>query len=207
MNEIYKNIGEYYSEKISTYGVTPEGVDWNGEASQYLRFVQLLKIAQKDQFSLGDLGCGYGKLFEFLNQRYKGVNYYGYDLSSEMIAEAIKLYGEESNAFFFHIDILDNIDCVDYMVASGIFNVKMQHCEADWLSYILQTLEKMNEKSREGFSFNILTKYSDKEYMKDNLYYADPMFLFDYCKRNFSRNVSILHDYDLYEFTILVRKA
>jgi hypothetical protein len=27
------------------------------------------------------------------------------------------------------------------------------------------------------------------------------------CKRRFSRNVALLHDYDLYEFTVLVRKA
>lgn len=207
MNEIYKNIDEYYSEKISTYGVTPEGVDWNGESSQKLRFEQLLKIIEKNKFILGDLGCGYGKLYEFLDKEFNDFSYSGYDLSNEMITEAQKLYGDETNASFFHIDSLDKIENVDYMVASGIFNVKMQHTEAEWLSYILQTVEKMNEKSVEGFSFNVLTKYSDKEYMKENLYYADPMFLFDYCKRNFSRNVAILHDYNLYEFTILVKKG
>ena len=52
----------------------------------------------------------------------------------------------------------------------------------------------------------MLTKYSDKEYMRDNLYYADPLFIFDYCKRNFSKQVALLHDYGLYEFTILVKK-
>jgi len=63
----------------------------------------------------------------------------------------------------------------------------------------------MNQKSKRGFSFNMLTKYSDKEYMRDDLYYADPLFILDFCKRNFSKNVSLLHDYGLYEFTILVR--
>jgi hypothetical protein len=29
---------------------------------------------------------------------------------------------------------------------------------------------------------------------------------FDHCKRNFSRQVALLHDYGLWEFTILVRK-
>jgi hypothetical protein len=32
------------------------------------------------------------------------------------------------------------------------------------------------------------------------------MVIFDICKRKFSRNVALLHDYGLYEFTILVRK-
>jgi hypothetical protein len=31
--------------------------------------------------------------------------------------------------------------------------------------------------------------------------------LFDLCKRRYSRNVALLHDYEIYEFTILVRKA
>ena len=96
--------------------------------------------------------------------------------------------------------------CSLYSVASGIFSVKMEHNESEWLSYILSTLEQMNEKSIRGFSFNMLTKYSDKEYMKDNLYYVDPLFIFDYCKRNFSKQVALLHDYGLYEFTILVKK-
>ena len=104
------------------------------------------------------------------------------------------------------VDNLENIEKADYSVASGIFSVKMEHNESEWLSYILATLEQMNEKSIRGFSFNMLTKYSDKEYMKDNLYYADPLFIFDYCKRNFSKQVALLHDYGLYEFTILVKK-
>jgi hypothetical protein len=74
------------------------------------------------------------------------------------------------------------------------------------MQYILETLEKINALSVKGFSFNILTSYSDKEYMKDNLFYADPLFFFDYCKKNFSKNVSLLHDYDLYEFTLLIKK-
>jgi hypothetical protein len=42
--------------------------------------------------------------------------------------------------------------------------------------------------------------------MKDYLYYADPMKLFDHCKKKYSKKVAILHDYPLYEFTLLVRK-
>jgi hypothetical protein len=51
----------------------------------------------------------------------------------------------------------------------------------------------------------MLTSYSDPEHMVDRLFYGDPCFYFDWCKRNLSRNVALLHDYGLYEFTILVR--
>jgi hypothetical protein len=94
----------------------------------------------------------------------------------------------------------------DYTVASGVLNLKFDIPENEWLEYIIETISVMNSKSRNGFAFNALTKYSDKEYMKEELYYSDPCFLFDYCKRNFAKNVALLHDYQEYDFTIIVRK-
>jgi SAM-dependent methyltransferase len=205
MIKILENINHYYTDKIKIYGATPKGVDWNGEESQFIRFEQLSKIINKDIFSINDIGCGYGKYFEYLQNRFLNFNYYGFDLSQEMIKNAKSLYSNKGGGFM-QVDNLKNIEKADYSVASGIFSVKMEHNESEWLSYILATLEEMNEKSIKGFSFNMLTKYSEKEYMRDNLYYADPLFIFDYCKRNFSKQVALLHDYGLYEFTILVKK-
>ena len=205
MIKILENINHYYTDKIKIYGATPKGVDWNGEESQFIRFEQLSKIINKDIFSINDIGCGYGKYFEYLQNRFLNFNYYGFDLSQEMIKNAKSLYSNMGGGFM-QVDNLKNIEKADYSVASGIFSVKMEHNESEWLSYILATLEEMNEKSIKGFSFNMLTKYSEKEYMRDNLYYADPLFIFDYCKRNFSKQVALLHDYGLYEFTILVKK-
>lgn len=205
MNNIHRDINNYYTNKITTYGATPKGVDWNGEESQFIRFEQLSKIIKDEDFSIADIGCGYGKYFEYLALKVSTFKYCGYDLSAEMIKNAKNLY-ENMGAEFLKIDSLNEIQSTDYSIASGIFSVKMQHNEAKWLSYILETLEYMNQKSTKAFSFNMLTKYSDKEYMRDGLYYADPLFFFDYCKRNFSKNVSLNHDYDLYEFTILVKK-
>ncbi len=124
-----------------------------------------------------------------------------------MVENAINLYGTDIGRVFMKIDMVEQIMKTEYIIASGIFNVKLNHNETEWLHYILSTLEVMNKKSTKGFSFNLLAKYSDKEYMRDDLYYADPLFLFDFCKRNFSKNVALLHDYNLYEFTILVKKG
>jgi hypothetical protein len=64
----------------------------------------------------------------------------------------------------------------------------------------------MNDHSSRGFAFNMLTSYSDPERCRNDLYYGDPAYFFDLCKRNFARNVAVLHDYGLWEWTILVRK-
>ena len=51
----------------------------------------------------------------------------------------------------------------------------------------------------------MLTGYSDADKMVPELHYADPCAMFDWCKRELSRHVALLHDYGLWEFTILVR--
>ena len=81
MNSIYKNINSYYTKKIITHGTTPKGVDWNSEQSQILRFKQLSKIIKKDNFTIADIGCGYGKYVEYLQNNFQNFDYTGYDLS------------------------------------------------------------------------------------------------------------------------------
>ena len=207
IKDILSHVSDYYSGKIKTFGPTSKGVDWKDEKSQITRFEQLIKVIENptETFSLNDIGCGYGKLYEFLSGRFNSFVYYGYDISTEMIEEAKKLYPDVSHLFFTIHDV-DEIREADYSVASGIFNVKLCFEEKIWIEYVLDTLKVMNLKSRKGFAFNILTKYSDEEYKKDYLFYADPLFFFDFCVRNFSRHVVLFHDYGLFEFTIVVRK-
>jgi len=203
-SEIKGKVSEYYSEKLSQWGPVPKGVDWNSSESQEIRFEQLLKVCDSSKmFSINDLGCGYGALYGFMTDAGYDFEYHGYDLSEVMIEKAGFLYGGKSNSHFEQSDVLKE---ADYTIASGLFNVKMDVDQEDWKQYVLGVLDKINHASRKGFSFNALTLYSDKEYMKDNLYYSDPCFYFDYCKTNFSRHVALLHDYPLYEFSILVKK-
>lgn len=199
------DIAQYYSAKIETHGDTPKGVDWNGSESQELRFSQLTKIIQpKRAFSIADLGCGYGALLSYLEKEHTDFTYRGYDISSSMLAFANDRYTKTPNATFCLSATLP--EKTDYAIASGIFNVRQAHSEQQWLQYILATLDNLHQQTQSGFAFNCLTSYSDLPKMKPYLYYADPCLLFDYCKKNYAKNVALLHDYDLYEFTLLVRK-
>ena len=196
---------QYYDKKLGAYGPTPKGVDWNSAQSQELRFEQLLKVCDTSSpFSLNDYGCGYGALAGYLAGKGYQFKYNGFDLSVQMIDAARGKYGNLRHCAFISDE--GNLGVADYTVASGIFNVKLQTSDEEWKGYVLHTLGKIAELSKKGFAFNALTKYSDPEFMRDDLFYADPLFLFDYCKRNFSRFVAVLHDYPLYEFTMLVKK-
>ncbi|MNX81705.1 hypothetical protein D3C86_1134000 [compost metagenome] len=142
-------------------------------------------------------------MFAYFNAKYNSFEYIGFDVAEEMIIAALNKFPKQENAKW--TTSLPTRK-TDYVIASGIFNVKLENSDEDWLNYILETLKKIDEYSIKGFSFNVLTTYSDAAYMKDYLYYADPSILFDYCKKNFSKNVALLHDYNLYEFSIIVRK-
>ncbi|MBL7936517.1 MAG: methyltransferase domain-containing protein [Bacteroidia bacterium] len=204
-DNILKQVNSYYTQKIIQNGATPQGVDWNSLESQQLRFEVLSTvITEKQNFSVLDYGCGFGSMYEYFKQKYFDFNFTGFDISEEMISEALKIYADDMSSKW--VTSLNDTEVFDFTIASGIFNVKLENKNEEWLNYILDTLHKLNRHTVKGFSFNVLTKYSDKEFMRDYLYYADPLFLFDFCKTNFSRNVAILHDYNLYEFTIIVRK-
>ena len=120
-----------------------------------------------------------------------------------MISEAKKLHQVEAENFF--IASAPPLQ-TDYVVASGIFNVTGVFNYLEWEAHVKEVLNIMHEYSLKGFAFNMLTSYSDADKMRADLYYPDPCMYFDWCKRRYSRNVALLHDYDLYDCTILVRK-
>ena len=199
------DIADYYSGKLAEHGPSPRGVDWNGAESQQLRFEQLRRVLQEPaDFSLHDLGCGYGAFCDFLETHCRNFQYHGHDISPAMIEAAKRRRGSKTYATFSVGGRPGNP--ADYAVASGIFNVRLRRTDEWCRRYVAATLETLHHSSRRGFAFNCLTSYSDPERMRDYLYYADPGALFDLCKRRYSTQVALLHDYGLYEFTIIVRK-
>lgn len=203
---LLSEVADYYTGKLAEHGESPRGVDWNGEEGQMLRFEQLCKVIDADApFSLNDLGCGYGALCDFLVPRCKSFEYIGIDVSEAMVRAAEQRHRSKPNARFVVASEADKV--ADYSVASGIFNVRLGRSDAEWQVYAEATLDALHRTSAKGFAFNCLTSYSDKDRMRADLYYADPLALFDLCKRRYSRNVALMHDYGLYEFTMIVRKT
>ena len=204
-SSFFSDISSYYGRKLQEHGDTPSGVDWNSKSGQVLRFQQLEKIIahHHKRFSLSDIGCGYGAFLEFLAQNHE-FSYLGVDISPNMIRVAEKRHQGKSEARFLsgHEPDVES----EYCVASGIFNVRLDHSDRNWSDYLYHMLEVMNKFTKTGFAFNCLSNYSDENKRRNDLFYADPCELFDHCKNSYSQNVTLLHDYGLYEFTILVRK-
>jgi SAM-dependent methyltransferase len=195
----------YYAGKFAEHGARPEGVDWRDEASQRLRFDQLLAVCDDlDDATILDWGCGYGALLAHLRARGLDAEYRGFELAEEMVAHAEETFAGDGRARFTADAAA--LPEADYVLASGVFNVKQDVPEEEWAAYAAAEIRRMAEHARRGLAFNVLTAYSDPERMRPDLWYPEPAALFDLCKRELSRHVALLHDYGLWEFTIHVRR-
>lgn len=193
-----------YAEFVRTFGATPAGLGWKTEENQLARFEQLLKLFwPATSYSLNDYGCGYGSLYEYLKKVGHTVDYRGYDILPSMVALAREMHPDLPPTLF--TDDVSALRPAEYTVASGVFNLKLDHSEEEWDEYVLGHLKRMTALSTKGIAFNMRSSYSDPSFHKPGIYYADPLKYFDLCKKNLSPDVALLHDYGHFDFTILVR--
>lgn len=211
MNEIIHKIepeNQKYYEVLRSEEDKSRRVGWKNSTAQTIRFDQISSLFGRDElFSINDLGCGLGHLMEYLKDRGQNFShYYGYDLMDEMVKQCNELHNHCQKSTFKLIVESNEMDTHDYTVASGIFNLKHGASDSEWLQYIQHTIEIMWKKSTKGVAFNMLTFYSDETHKRKELYYSSPEEIFSFCARNITRNIALLHDYEQFDFTVILRK-
>ena len=202
--EMLSGIAAYYASKLAAHGSTPQGVDWNGIASQERRHRQFLRLLEGNpNASVIDLGCGFGDFLRFLRaEGYRG-RFTGYDIAPAMIEKARELHGETDDRQW-RIGA-EPVDVADFAIASGIFNIRGDVADDIWTRHVHRTIDILARAGRQGFAFNVLSMSSDPERRRRELYYAEPTVMLGHCLARYGRSVALLQDYGLYEFTIVVR--
>jgi len=207
MRDALVGIARHSSKDLSVHGVGAKGVGWKDKASHQLRHDKLVKVidlrASSEGISVNDWGCGYGAMFHYLDEMpsLRLTQYYGYDISEEMLAAAQQFVADPRAEFIQSSQVTNE---ADYSFVCGTFYLKLEASDELWTKYMQEVLMNLASMSLKGFAFNALSTYVD--WKEEHLYYADPFMFFDFCKRNISRYVSLLHDYPLYEWTMIVRK-
>jgi len=209
LDAICSDIDAYYTACVARHGATPRGVDWSCEATQGLRFVQLLKLCDASvPFSLNDVGCGYGALVPFLAARFPSceIDYLGLDLSRAMISRARRRFAGPQRRF---VVAAQSPRIADYSVASGVMNVNVGYSREAWESYVGTVLQRMFVTSRCGFSVNFMYAAGgemDGHPEAPRLYRTTPATWAGYCERELQATVEIVDNYGMKEFTLLVRR-
>ena len=205
--ETFEKVASLYDKNFKETGFNSTSVGWPTSESHKLRFDKLTSVIDQSEshFSINDFGCGYGALLQYLfsYKNFKVSEFNGYDISKEMLKGAKKNLDEyEVEVNLFNDKSISTK--ADYTFVSGTYNVRCNETNEAWKKHIHNSLENINDYSKKGFSFNLLSKYVD--WKKDDLFYGDPLYWFDHCKKHYSKHVSLLHDYPLFEWTIIVKK-
>ena len=136
-----EQVKSFFGKRIEQHGASPRGVGWNSDESQNTRFDQLLKIIKASSFSILDYGCGYGALADYMEQKGLHADYYGFDILESAIEIARGSQNGKLNRMFFTEE--DKLPVCDYVVASGVFNVRGEQSFETWTKYVVEFISSL----------------------------------------------------------------
>ena len=200
MSGIKQAVVAHYERQLALHGPSARGMDWKDEHSQRLRFEILCDVCDLEGLRLCEIGCGAGHLLDHLTEHGIQTAYRGVDLSPAMIAAARERHPDGA---FECADILNEaLPPTDVVMCSGAFHVKLGASDDAWRNHLEANLRCMFDACRTALAFNLMSDHVD--FRDDNLYYANPGEVLDFCRRELGRRVALRHDYPLYEFTTYV---
>ena len=106
MNRYSTIAKKIYNEKIVKYGYNEKALGWlNGR--QDIRFNVLTQIGNLDASSVCDVGCGFGDLYNFLNNKKIKFHYTGLDINENFLQFALE-HIKQANARFIKFDLRED---------------------------------------------------------------------------------------------------
>jgi SAM-dependent methyltransferase len=180
-------------------------VDWGSDESKLLlRYDKMLSVVDRvagNKRSLLDVGCGYGGLQSYANNKNIDLDYTGIDVAGNMIEWAV---ANVPSGNFIQGDILDyKFDRqFDYVVCNGILTQKLETAGREMDQFAAQLIRRMFSLCTIGIAFNVMT--TKVNYFSNNLYYRNPAELFSWCLSEISPHLKLDHSYPLYEYTIYI---
>ena len=194
-----ERINQRYAERLAKYGATVESLALGGKERQYLRFDVLCGVSDLNGKSILDVGCGFGDLVAFLEERgIRFKEYVGVDINPELIAEAERRHGTKENVRFAVQDVTEEgfDERFDIVVAGSVFNNRLSEENMQFIERILPRLFRI---AKEGVAINFMTDYVD--FKSPDVYHYSPEKVFAVCKR-LTKRVALRHDYPLYDFAV-----
>ena len=203
-----KQISNIYDKRFDNYDNTPKGVFWNSKLSQDLRLNiildKILKIAKSEEFSIADIGCGYGRLYEVIKERNldSKVQYCGFDINQKLINFC------KNNKDFKNIEFAIStlpFKKTDYVVMSGTYNLTPTNNIPLWENYIIKNLTSNWKLVEKAMIFNCLIK--EKKEINKALYYTELSWIKRVCENNFGKIQIFKNQLLKDDITIVIKKS
>ena len=181
-------INNSYTNRLLKYGHSPQGLFWKNSFTQIHRFQLIITALNKyynlKKFTICDIGCGYGKFFEFLTDKLNKstFQYQGCDLNDKLIDHCTKRFMRK-NCKFYKNSLPRGI--VDFSIMSGTFNLSVTDDIKIWEKYILKNLTNIWKRTNKIMAFNLLHKNEKK--INQGLYYTNKNWIKNICEQQFGQ--------------------
>lgn len=200
--ENMRRMVSYYQAGYKRYGRSVEALGWL-KGKQNLRFRNLSRHIDKQDFTVLDFGCGLGDLYVFLKKRYKQFRYLGVDLVGEFISDN-NVFFQSEDALFKKIECYtDIVEDFDYVILSGVFNFLYDQSMLVHQATVFEIIEHLYNKSSVAFSTDFLSPYVD--YKQQNAYHQDISSLLKHLPQKY-KCFELNHSYMPFEFSITIYK-
>jgi len=138
-----------YETRYAELGRDVRTLGWKNSADQRLRFQILCDIGDLRGKSICDVGCGFGDLIPYLQERFGEFRYTGIDITPSLTEEAARQYPQHR---FLCSDILEDgfAEEHDYFLLSGALNYRV----ADNWKLTTEMLALMFRLARRGVAVN-----------------------------------------------------
>ena len=191
------SIFRFHNEMIKEYGANDiAALGWKSREAQLARYKILSGIADLDDCSVIDVGCGHGDLRPFLGEHYPNLHYLGIEQIPALLDIAIERYAHLPETLFFEGDFsIAELPLTDYVIACGA----LSYHNSDPL-YIFMMIEKLFNACTKGFAFNLLSK---TEIAGGIITSYRPAEILDFCSK-LSSNIKFFDAYWEDDFTVMM---
>jgi SAM-dependent methyltransferase len=194
---------DFYRQRWREFGYDTRSLGIGSRASQEARFQVLAGIGDLRGASVLDVGCGFGDLLGFLEERNVSVRYTGIDIQPAFIEEARRRH-PASEFLCAGIEEFPPDHRFDYVLVSGTFNVRFRNDQEEWVFRMIARMFGMAER---GVGINLLSTYYDEGHFRADMFYCPPERAFALA-HEVSHWVVLRHDYLPHDFTLyLYRKG
>lgn len=156
-------------------------------------------------YSVLDIGCGLGHLYDYSKNYLYKLDYTGLDVSDVFIERCKKKYPEVE---FIQRDILKaekpESEKYDFVIMNGVFTEKLDLDYDTMWGFFTNMLKTAFAYCRNGMAFNVMSK--DVDWERDDLFHVPLNQLSAWLTQTLTRNFSIRYDYGMYEYTVYVMK-
>ncbi len=196
-----KQISESYRRLFKKFGFGPKSLKWRNEKASVKRFNALISDIDFEGKTILDVGCGFGNIISFIDNKTKNFTYTGTDIIPEFINEAKKLHSKHK---FGILDFTkDKIDKnYDIILASGCLNSN----RSNNLEFRKKIIKKLFMKADYVLAFNMAGDFPQPDNKKENnVWYANSMEILQFCF-SLTNKVIFKIGYAYKDFTIVMSK-